>query len=73
MVIHSCSCTDGSTPSPYVDPGVRLYTCPDVSGLPAAPKKRSVRLLNREWKERVKARWAVAWEAKEDEQGEFWK
>ena len=34
---HQCSCTDGSSPSAFVEPNTHLYTCPDVAGLPNPP------------------------------------
>lgn len=34
---HSCDCTDKSKPAPFMEPALKLYTCPDVAGLPDAP------------------------------------
>ena len=34
---RSCTCDDGSKPEPFIEPVKKLYTCPDVEGLPGPP------------------------------------
>ncbi|MCJ1279684.1 hypothetical protein MMC21_007508 [Puttea exsequens] len=34
---RSCSCTDKSEPTPFIEPELKRYTCPDVADLPDPP------------------------------------